>query len=165
MTCPPFSTAIPDYAFPSTAEEPSGIFGSGGGTRFCRFCRLRGLRRWRGQASGGREAAQAFQSHITSVTNTSHVGTLPLEKSFARLESGSVELYGVKRAEDGEGLILRGMELTGDGKDVVVALEGAQAAYLCDTHERVVEPIAVENGRVRFNARPFGLFTIRIKTE
>ena len=69
-----------------------------------------------------------------------------------------------KRAEDGEGLILRGMELTGDGKDVVVALEGAQAAYLCDTHERVVEPIAVENGRVRFNARPFGLFTIRIKT-
>ena len=109
--------------------------------------------------------AQAFQSHITSVTNTSHVGTLPLDKSFARLESGSVELYGVKRAEDGDGLILRGMELTGDGKDVVVALEGAQAAYLCDTHERIIEPIAVENGRVRFNARPFGLFTIRIKTE
>jgi len=26
MTCAPFSTAIPDYAFPSTAEEPGDAF-------------------------------------------------------------------------------------------------------------------------------------------
>ena len=25
MTCAPFSTAIPDYAFPSTAEEPLAV--------------------------------------------------------------------------------------------------------------------------------------------
>ncbi|MBR4443271.1 MAG: alpha-mannosidase [Clostridia bacterium] len=108
--------------------------------------------------------AQAFQSHIASVTNTAHPGALPLEKSFARLESGSVELYGVKQAEDGDGLILRGMELTGDGRNTVIALEGAIGAALCDTHERPLAPLSVENGRISFDARPFGLFTIRVKT-
>jgi len=107
--------------------------------------------------------AQAFQSRLVSVTNTVHPGSLPTEKSFARLEKGSVELYAVKQAEDGDGLVLRGMELTGDGKDVVIALDGAASAALCDTHERPLRPLTVENGRIRFDARPYGLFAIRVK--
>ncbi len=109
--------------------------------------------------------AQGFASHITSVTNTVHAGDLPLTHSFARLETGSIELYAVKQAEDGHGLILRGIELTGDGRGVVIALDGAVSAALCDTHERPLQPLPVADGRIRFDARPYGLFTIRVKTD
>ena len=107
--------------------------------------------------------AQRFQSHITAITNTAHPGDMPPVHSFARLEAGSVELQSVKRAEDGSGLILRGVELTGDGQGVAIALEGARSAELCDTHERPLAPLAVEEGRIRFDARPFGLFTIKVR--
>ena len=107
--------------------------------------------------------AQAFQSGLVSVTNTAHPGPLPMANSFMRLESGSVELQAVKRAEDGDGLILRGVELTGDGKHTVIALPGVREAALADTHERPIKPLTVENGKIRFDARPFGLFTIRVK--
>ena len=105
--------------------------------------------------------AQRFQSHIVTVTNTTHPGDMPLSHGFARLVAGSVELMSVKRAEDGKGLILRGVELTGDGRGVVIELEGARGAALCDTHERPVQPLIVSDGAICFDARPHGLFTIR----
>ena len=43
-----------------------------------------------------------------------------------RLERGSVEITSVKRAEDGRGLIIRGVELAGDGKGGVAVTENAK---------------------------------------
>ena len=106
--------------------------------------------------------AAAFASPVTSITNTAHSGSLPVVHSFMRLERGSVEITSVKRAEDGRGLIIRGAELTGDGKNVCIALPGVQSARLTDTHEREDgAALAVENGVITFDARPCGLFAIR----
>ena len=44
---------------------------------------------------------------------------------------------------------------------MAIALEGVTRAALCDTHERPIRPLTVENGEIRFDARPYGLFTIR----
>ena len=106
-------------------------------------------------------AAQTAMTHPESITNTAHTGSLPMEKSFLSLLSGSVELQAVKRAEDGDALILRGVELTGDGKDVRIRVDGVTRAALTDTHERPVTPLEVKDGVIRFDARPYGLFTIR----
>lgn len=106
--------------------------------------------------------AEAFVSPITSITDAAHAGSLPVIHSFMRLEGGSVEITSVKRAEDGRGLIIRGAELTGDGKDVRIRLPGVKSARLTDTHERECgAALSVENSVITFDARPYGLFAIR----
>ena len=106
--------------------------------------------------------AAAFSSPMTSITNTAHSGSLPVVHSFMRLERGSVEITSVKRAEDGCGLIIRGVELAGDGRNVRIALPNVKSAHLTDTHEREEgAALAVENGAIAFDTRPYGLFVIR----
>ena len=105
-------------------------------------------------------AAQAFLSPIESVTDTCHPGRLPGTMSFARVESGTAALQAVKRSEDGESLVLRGVELCGDGRGVTISLEGMTSACLCDTHENAISPLEVSDGKVTFDARPWGVFTI-----
>ena len=36
---------------------------------------------------------------------------------------------------------------------------------MCDAHERPICPLTVENGEIRFDARPYGLFTIRAQFD
>ena len=106
--------------------------------------------------------AAAFSSPMTSITNTAHSGSLPASHSFMRLERGSVEIMSVKRAEDGRGLIIRGMELAGDGRNVRIALPNVKSAHLTDTYEREDgAALTIENGVIAFDARPYGLFAIR----
>ena len=110
--------------------------------------------------------AAAFSSPMTAVTDTAHPGSLPAAHSFMRLESGNVEITGVKRAEDGHDLIIRGVELSGDGKNTRIALPGVKSAHLTDTHERENgAALLAEDGAIVFDAHPYGMFIIRAEME
>ncbi len=107
--------------------------------------------------------AQRFMSPITPVSGERHEGSLPVESSFVRVKRGTVELYAVKLSEDKKALVLRGMELVGDGRQVEIELGvKVKRAYLTDTlEEKEGVEAKVEGGCLKFEARPFGLFTIR----
>ncbi len=109
------------------------------------------------------KTAGRFMSPLTAISGESHAGALPADKSFVRVKAGTVELNAVKLSEDGQALVVRGVELTGEGKDVCLEIAlPVKEARLSDTLEKEGQPVRLENGCVRFNARPFGMFTLRL---
>lgn len=106
--------------------------------------------------------AARFVSPITAVSGEQHTGELNPEKSFVRVKEGSVELNAVKLSEDGKALILRGVELIGDGKNVCIELGVAvKRAHMTDTlEEKTGAEVKTEAGRLYFDARPYGMFSI-----
>lgn len=109
--------------------------------------------------------AKAFERPVTVLSGTNHEGKLPLSQSFVSLESGSVELTQVKLSEDGKALILRGSELTGEGKDVAIRLNlPVQSARFADTHEQPKgEALSVKDGLLSLDVKPYGMFTLRLE--
>lgn len=106
--------------------------------------------------------AGSFASPVMPVSGEQHEGVLAADKSFVRVKAGSIELNAVKLSEDGKALILRGVELTGGGKNVLIELGvDVKKAHFTDTlEEKTGAEIAVENNCLRFDARPYGMFSI-----
>ena len=108
------------------------------------------------------QRAAAFLSPITPVSGEKHEGRLAAESSFVRVKQGDIELYAVKLSEDKKALILRGMELCGGGEVEIEVGVDVKKACLTDTlEEKAGEEIVVENGCLKFTARPYGLINIR----
>ena len=109
------------------------------------------------------QRAAAFSSPVMPVSGERHEGSQPAAKSFVRVKSGTVELNSVKLSEDGKALILRGVELSGCGKNVEIELGvEVKKAYITDTlEEKRGAEIAVEGGCMKLDVRPFGMFSIR----
>ncbi len=107
--------------------------------------------------------AAAFASPITPVSGDRHEGALPAAKGFVCLKQGSVEIQSVKLSEDGQAMIIRGVELCGCGKDVCIELGfDVKKAYFTDTlEEKRGDAVETEGGCLKFCARPYGMFTIR----
>lgn len=108
-------------------------------------------------------AAAAFSSPITQVSGERHEGRLPMTGSFVRVADGTIELQSVKLSEDGRAIILRGVELCGDGKGVRIELGfDVKRAHMTDTlEEKVGEAVEIDGRSLTFNARPLGMFSIR----
>ncbi|NLG25690.1 MAG: alpha-mannosidase [Clostridiales bacterium] len=108
--------------------------------------------------------AQAFNSPLTSLSGRPHAGDLPLRGSLLKLLAGTVEINAVKLAEDGDELIVRGVELAGDGKGTAIELfRPIASAAFADTRERpIAGAIEVSGSTLKFDARPYGMFTIRV---
>lgn len=108
------------------------------------------------------QAAGRFATPLLPVSGESHEGSLPAEKSFVRVAEGTVELNCIKLSQDGKGLIIRGVELSGEGQGVCIELGmDVKEAYLTDTlEEKKGDAVEWTAGCLRFDARPYGMFTI-----
>ena len=94
-----------------------------------------------------------------------HEGTSPAERSFVSLAPDNVVLTAMKKAEDGNGLILRFYEWAGKSSSVQVNVpKGATSATLVNLMEKPQgSPIAVIDGdRVTVPIHPYEIQTIRV---
>ncbi|NLF40617.1 hypothetical protein GX586_14325, partial [bacterium] len=75
---------------------------------------------------------------------------------------------GVKRAEDGDGLIVRGYDASGRGSEASIAghtafTAAAETDILEEPHDAAGNAIACQNGVARIIARPSAIVTMRLK--
>jgi alpha-mannosidase len=99
----------------------------------------------------------------------SHPGMLPSSHSFVRVDPANLVMTALKKAEDGNGLILRFYEWAGEKTEArVQAPAGAIAAYATNLMERPDQDAAWrdlvhrQGDNISFIADPFSINTIRI---
>ncbi len=94
-------------------------------------------------------------------------GTQPASQSFASVDQPNVVISAIKRADDGDGYILRLTEVHGQAADVTVTAEFIEIASATETTliEADCQPLACDAHSVRFAATPFSVTTIRLRTS
>jgi alpha-mannosidase len=93
---------------------------------------------------------------------------LPAENaSFLTIDAPNVVLVTWKRAEDGNGTILRLEETAGHNENAAVDLPHAQirAAHLCNAVEDNLRELPVEKDRIRLTFHPYEVLTVRLATD
>jgi alpha-mannosidase len=93
-----------------------------------------------------------------------HQGALAAQHSFLQLEPDNVVLTALKKAEDGDGLVLRFYEWAGTEADVRLTLPpGAQSAADTDLMERAIADLKVEDGSVVVHTKPYEIKTVKVQ--
>ena len=89
---------------------------------------------------------------------------MPAEHSFVSIAEPHVVLTAVKKAEDGDGLVLRFYEWAGKEVDVKLQLPaGAQSASETDLMERPIADLAIHNDVVTVHTKPYEIKTIKVR--
>ena len=93
-----------------------------------------------------------------------HAGTLPLQHSYLSVRPENVVLTAVKKAEEGNALILRAYEWAGKDSTVEILLPpGATSATLTNLMEKPAgSPLRVTEGRVTAPIHPYEILTLRV---
>jgi alpha-mannosidase len=116
--------------------------------------------------SGGWEnayaQAHAFNAPLRAVAAPRSGGQLPLELSFVKADPADFVLTAIKLPEGGEGLIVRGFNITGESQDVTLHLDrGWRRATRVGLDESFQEELTVEGNSVRFRAESKQIVTLR----
>jgi alpha-mannosidase len=92
-------------------------------------------------------------------------GDRPVSDSFCQIDQPNVVLTSLKRADDGDGMILRLTETEGQATDVKVDLPFLEisSALATDLVERNAGAIASEAHSVTVPMKPFGIATVRLR--
>jgi hypothetical protein len=88
--------------------------------------------------------------------------------AFAHIDSTNVSLVTWKSAEDGQGTILRFVEVAGKANLVTVTLPvglTVQSARECTAVEDNLTPLPSHRNGFRFQAKPFSIVTVRLETD
>ncbi len=85
------------------------------------------------------ELAATFNNSPIFLCEANHSGTLPSENSYLEVSSESVNLTVVKKAEDSENLILRGVEYSGIAQEI---------------------ELKIKNNTYRLSVKPYEIFTV-----
>lgn len=93
-----------------------------------------------------------------------HQGDLKPQFSFLGIPSENVVLTAVKKAEDGDALILRFYEWAGKETDVKLALPaGAEAASVSNLMEKPISELPITNGTISVHTKPYEIMTVRVR--
>jgi len=87
------------------------------------------------------------------------------EASFLEIDQPNVVLAAWKVADDGNGIIMRFLELGGKGSTVNVRLPHikAESAWSCDLMEQKRDPLPLSSQGFSFPVKPFQIVTVRVK--
>jgi hypothetical protein len=89
-----------------------------------------------------------------------------VQGSFAGMAPDNAAITAIKRADDGQGVILRVAEIAGLETRAVVSLSlpGRKIgeAVFCDGRETGIGPASVENGGIRIDLAPFQVRAVRV---
>jgi alpha-mannosidase len=110
------------------------------------------------------DQAHAFNAPLRAVAGSAGGGSLPLEMSFVEVTPPTFVLTAIKQAEDGNGLILRGFNITDEPQEVRLGLAlKVRRAFRTRLDERGREELGVEGKGVHFEAGPKEIVTIRFE--
>lgn len=119
---------------------------------------------WAG--SGLIAQAHSINSPLRAMATDSHHGSLAPEHSFLTVEAGSFEVTALKKAEDGDGFILRGYETEGKSEPVRLRLRVAvNRGWVASLLEQALRPVSVQDGVIEFRCRPFEFVTLRLSAS
>ncbi len=92
-------------------------------------------------------------------------GTRPTTDSFCQIDATNVLMTSLKRAEDGDGLVLRLVETEGRATSVTVDLPFVEiaSALATDLVERNGQPVTSDTHSVTVELTAFGLATLRVR--
>ena len=87
--------------------------------------------------------------------------------SFLNVDQPGVALVTWKKAEDGEGTVMRFLEIAGKAAEVNVGtpLLDVKAAYMADALERKQTALATSAHGFHFSVKPFQIVTVRVEGE
>lgn len=115
-----------------------------------------------------REGYQLNHPH-QAVLGTGKPGMLPSRGAFVQVDSKHAILDTLKMTEDGKGLLLRFYESSGGRETVEVSLQHGQESIFgnafveADLNEKAAgETIPLDNGKSRFQVRPYEVVTYRL---
>ncbi len=101
---------------------------------------------------------------IAQAVQANKNGRLPSEYSYAECKTAGLIIETVKRAESGDGVILRMYEAYKERKTVRLALPCAKEVWLCDLNEVQQQKLTLDGGMVEFTVKPFEIITLKMKT-
>lgn len=118
---------------------------------------------WR--QAGAHWHAQRFEQKISAFAVSSHSGVLG--KKFSLIQAGgtSVAIQAIKRAEDGEGIVIRMQELQGKPSTSwkLTPFAPIAEARELDGVERMIAPLLPTNGKLELDFSPYQLRTIGLR--
>ena len=113
-------------------------------------------------STGDSDVVRQGHEYNLPITVKNAGGTLDGQSLFS--VDGGVILDTVKRAEDGDGVVLRFYEPSGRcGKAVVACARDYAKAAACDLLEREEGNVALKDGKFSFDFKPFEIITIKLK--
>jgi len=113
-----------------------------------------------------RDFGWSVHNPLTAVlTSGGRQGPLPSEASFCGLDQSNVLLTTIKRAEDGQGLIVRLIETDGQATTATLTLPAVtvEKAWLTSPVEENQSPLSCTEHRVTVPAKAFGITTVRLQ--
>jgi alpha-mannosidase len=105
-----------------------------------------------------------FNYKLNAFMADAHEGRLPASHSYVDLKPENVVLTAFKKTEDGDGLLLRFYEWTGQGGDAVIKVPaGAISAQLTDLMEQPYGgDLSLNNGRIVVPFHPLEIVSVRV---
>ena len=92
-----------------------------------------------------------------------HIGKLPANKSFIKLEAENIIIETVKKAEDNDNIIIRLYEAYGAGTRTKIQLNfDVKAVQLVDIMEENARQITFDKGSIELSFSPFEIHTLKI---
>jgi alpha-mannosidase len=109
--------------------------------------------------------ARAFCTRMVVASTRAHKGSMPAVQSLMQFSGAGLILSCVKKAEDGNGLILRYYEVEGNaGRGTVKMMKPPKGAMAVSLLEQPVEGhAAVDGDTVHFDYRAYGVGNLRIQ--
>ena len=119
----------------------------------------------KGSYADAANLAYSFSLPMTGLLTTVHNGDLPVRASILKVEPSTFIISGVKPAEDGNGIIVRGYSIADEKTEVILKpLMKFKIAERSMLNESAIKPITVQSdGSIGFSARPREIVTVRLK--
>jgi alpha-mannosidase len=101
---------------------------------------------------------------LISMEVEKHEGAMPPEHSFVETSAENIIVSAMKKAEDGNALVLRFYEWAGKDGDVTLRLPtGAQSAAETDLMEKTIGNATVQKDAVTVHAKPYAIETVKVQ--
>ncbi len=116
--------------------------------------------------SGVTAQADEFNNDVIVISSSAHDGPLGSDQSWFNMEdsTGCVKVTGIKRSEDGSGLIVRGVNLSDKATKVEFHTSyTAEKASLTDFMEKDLVALPINNGFVGFQVKSKEIFTLKLQ--
>ncbi len=117
------------------------------------------------QQAGVPWAAQRLNQPLLTFLTPKHDGPLGKSFAFCRINNPQVTATAIKKAEDGDEIIIRLHELTGQpAGNVNVTFAGqVESAREVDGQEREIGPATIQDGKLKADLTPFALRAFAVK--